>query len=312
MLFAPLDETEPDREVIHDLAGNDRLAELVQPRLVAQRVGVVLETGTPVVLSEVVETGVLQRERDEAIVVEYWFTHATWPPGARCESDAETSVWSMRVASILTASVLALGLTACGAGGGGGPSDLDLGGPTSGPVTTTTATTTTVPGSAGRAQVARARFAQLAVYESPDASQPMRVLQNPWTPKGAPRERIPQVLLVDSQQGDGWVKVKLPDEPQATDGWVRSFDVRISTVAYRIRIAFSRHRITVLERNKQIFQGPIRVADAEKANVQPGSFYVRRIEPARAMEMTASPYTYRFIARLLGRVPLGTPVEIAP
>src|SRR5689334_25187627 len=100
----------------------------------------------------------------------------------------------MRVVSILTALTLLLGCAACG--GGGGPGDLSLGGPTSAPVTTTTASrsTTTAPGHE-RALVARARFSQLAVYNSPDAPQPTRVLDNPWTPTGPPRERFPQVLL---------------------------------------------------------------------------------------------------------------------
>jgi len=215
----------------------------------------------------------------------------------------------MRVTSILTASIVVFGLAACG-GGGGGPGDLDLGGPTSAPVTTTTTTSTTQPGPDGRTQVARARFAQLAVYETPDAPQPKRVLENPWRPKGAPREQIPQVLLVETRQADGWVKVKLPDEPQPTDGWVRSFDVTITNVTYRIRVALARHRVTVTDGDRQIFLGPIRVTDAQAASVEPGQFYLRRVEPARANEMTASPYTYRFIAKLARRVPLGTPVEI--
>jgi hypothetical protein len=46
--------------------------------------------------------------------------------------------------------------------------------------------------------------------------------------------------------------------------------------------------------------------------IEPGQFYLRRVQPARAMEMTASPYTYRFIGSLVRRVPLGTPVEIVP
>ena len=219
----------------------------------------------------------------------------------------------MRVASILTAAVLVFGLAACGSGDGGGPSDLNLGGPTSGPVTTTVPTTTTTgpAGEPARTLGARARFAQLAVYATPAAAQPTRVLRNPWRPKGAPREQIPQVLLVETRQGDGWVKVKLPDEPQPTDGWVRSFDVRINTVTYRMRIAFARHRVTIFKNDRQIFQSPIRVTDAQKAKVEPGAFYLRRVEPARAMEMTSSPYTYRFIASLVRRVPLGTPVEIA-
>jgi hypothetical protein len=235
----------------------------------------------------------------------------TKPPGAIDTYGAEASFSVMRVASILTASVVVLGLTACGAGGGGGPSDLNLGGPTSAPITTIASTTTTTqPAESGRAQVARARFAQLAVYETPDAAQPERVLQNPWTPKGAPRERIPQVLLVTEQRPDGWVQVQLPDTPQPTDGWVRSFDVKITATTYRVRVVLSRHRVTIFDKERRIFQSPIRVTDAQDAGVVPGGFYLRRVELARANSMTASPYSYRFIGSLARRVPLGTPVEI--
>jgi hypothetical protein len=218
----------------------------------------------------------------------------------------------MRVASILTASVVLLGLTACGAGGGGGPGDLNLGGPTSAPVTTTTAPTTTTaePAAAGHALVARARVARLAVYASPEAGQPIQVLANPWTPKDAPRERIPQVLLVQQRPGNGWVQVLLPETPKPTAAWVREFDVKITTVTYRVRVILSRHRVTIFDGDHQIFQSPIRVTGAQDARLEPGGFYLRRVELARAMAMTASPYTYRFIGSLARRVPLGTPVEI--
>ncbi len=215
----------------------------------------------------------------------------------------------MRVVPILTATLLVFGLTACGAGGGGGPSDLNLGGPTSAPVTTTSAPTTSTP-AVGSSLAARARFAQLAVYGSPNAAVPERVLPNPWTPKESPRERVPQVLLVDHRQPDGWVQVLLPDTPQATEGWVRAFDVKVSTVTYRVRVVLSRHRIAVFDNDRQVFQSPISVADAQQAGVQPGPFYLRWAEPARTMAMTGSPYAYRFIASLVTRVPLGTPVDI--
>jgi len=216
----------------------------------------------------------------------------------------------MRVVSILTALILVLGGAACG--GGGGPSDLSLGGPTSAPVTTTTAprSTTTAPAGNARALVARARFSQLAVYNAPDAPQPTRVLDNPWTPKGAPRARIPQVLLVKTRRADGWIKVLLPDTPQPTDGWVRKFDVKVTPVAYRIRVALAAHRVTVYKDGAVVFRSPIRVEAAQAAHTQPGGFYLRRIEAARAMATTASPYAYRFIAKLVTRVPLGTPIEI--
>jgi hypothetical protein len=215
----------------------------------------------------------------------------------------------MRVVSILTALILVLGGAACG---GGGPSDLSLGGPTSAPVTTTTAppSTTTAPAGNALALVARARFSQLAVYNAPDAPQPTRVLDNPWTPKGAPRARTPQVLLVQTRRADGWIKVLLPDTPQPTDGWVRKFDVKVTPVAYRMRVAIAAHRVTVYRHGAVVFRGPIQVESAQAAHTQPGDFYLRRIEPARSMATTASPYAYRFIAKLVLRVPLGTPIEI--
>jgi hypothetical protein len=216
----------------------------------------------------------------------------------------------MRVVPILTASILVLGCAACG--GGGGPSDLSLGGTTSAPVTTTTAAPSTTTATAGdeRALVARARFSQLAVYNAPDAPEPTRVLDNPWTPTGAPRERIPQVLLVQTRGADGWIKVLLPDRPQPTNGWVRAFDVRVSPVAYRVRVALATHRVTVFNEDRVIFESPIRVDAALAARTQPGGFYLRRIVRARRMATTASPYAYRFVAGLAARVPLGSPVEI--
>ena len=216
----------------------------------------------------------------------------------------------MRVVSILTALLVLLGCAACG--GGGGPGDLSLGGPTLAPVTTTTGprTTTSTPAGSRRALVARARFSQLAVYNTPNAPQPTRVLDNPWTPTDAPRERIPQVLLVQTRRADGWLEVLLPDTPQPTDGWVRAFDVKVTPVAYRMRVALATHRVIVFKGDTVVFSSPIRVHAAEAAHTQPGGFYLRRVEPARVMATTASPYAYWIVASLVTRVPLGTPVEI--
>jgi hypothetical protein len=217
----------------------------------------------------------------------------------------------MRVVSVLTASILVLACVACASGGG--PSDLSLGGGTTLPALTTTTlprTTTSAPFGGERVLAARARFARLAVYASPDAAKPMRVLENPWTPKGAPRERITQVLLVESRRPDGWVKVLLPDTPEPKPGWVRAFDVKLSAVPYRVRVSLSRHRMTAFRGDETIFAGPIRVTEEIAIGTKPGRFYVRRIEPGRANGMTPSPYVYRFIARLASRVPLGTPVDI--
>jgi hypothetical protein len=91
---------------------------------------------------------------------------------------------------------------------------------------------------------------------------------------------------------------------------VRKFDVKVTPVAYRLRVALAAHRVTVYKDGAVVFRSPIRVESAQAAHTQPGGFYLRRIEPARSMATTASPYAYRFIAKLVTRVPLGTPIEI--
>src|SRR5207237_930028 len=84
------------------------------------------------------------------------------------------------------------------------------------------------------------------------------------------------------------------------------FDVKVTPVAYRMRVTLATHRVTVYKDGAVFFRGPIRVAAAQAAHAQPGRFYLRRIELARSVATTASPYAYRFVAKLANRVPLGT------
>ncbi len=217
----------------------------------------------------------------------------------------------MRVGPFLTASILVTGLAACG--GGGGPGDLTLGPPTSPPVTTTTSrahpSTSDGTGAPGRtASVARARFSRLAVFSSPDAPRPERVLVNPWRPDAVSRP-LPQILLVDSRRADGWVKVLLPVRPGGTTGWVRAFDVTIVRVAFRIRVALGARRITVFDADRVLYTGPIAIGAAARPT-PPGRYYLRRSVTAARSATTDSPYVYRLVAAMAGLLPLGTPVDI--
>src|SRR5207247_2195723 len=109
---------------------------------------------------------------------------------------------------------------------------------------------------------------------------------------------------------DGWVRVWLPDVPQPTPGWVRAFDVVVTSVAFRIRVALAQHRITVFDRRRVIYRGPIDVDAAERASTQAGDYYARRFVASRRSRTTTSPYVYDLIAPLAARLPLGTPVQI--
>jgi lipoprotein-anchoring transpeptidase ErfK/SrfK len=199
----------------------------------------------------------------------------------------------MRVVSIIAASILVVGLAACG--GGGGPSDLNLPStPTTAPVptTATTAPTRTSGAAIGQpfaaALVAHARVPTLAVYDIPGSAHPVRELANPWPAAGNdPSVRVPQVLLVDAQR-DGWVKVLLPVLP-STDGWVRASDVTVKKVGYVIRIALFSRQMTVLKQGQVLWQGPAAVG-APASPTPTGRFSVRSILAAPTTQTGYGPY----------------------
>jgi hypothetical protein len=180
------------------------------------------------------------------------------------------------------------------------------------PSTSVARTTTTGRGAAPGevVQTARAEFARLAVYAQPNDPAPSRVLDNPWKVPGTPAVKIPQVLLVESRRTDGWVQVLLPTSPRAQSGWVRAFDVRLTRVPYRIHIDRGQRRMTVLDRARVIYRGPIAVTAASRG-VHPGHYYLRRVVSLPRSRMTASPYVYGLVPQLSSRLPLGTPVDVA-
>jgi lipoprotein-anchoring transpeptidase ErfK/SrfK len=201
----------------------------------------------------------------------------------------------MRVVSIIAASILVVGLAACG--GGGGPSDLNLPStPTTAPVPTTATTTpaSTTGAAIGQpfaaALVAHARVPSLAVYDTPGSAHPVRRLANPWpAARNDPSLRVPQVFLVDAQR-DGWVKVLLPVLP-STDGWVRAADVTVTKVGYAIRISLALRQMTVLKQGRVLWQGPAAVG-APASPTPTGRFSVRAKLAAPNTQTAYGPYAF--------------------
>jgi lipoprotein-anchoring transpeptidase ErfK/SrfK len=208
--------------------------------------------------------------------------------------------------SIIATLVLGFGVAACG--GGGGPSDLTLpSSPTTVPApTSSTSTTTTVAGSSigspdapppAVSLVARARGAQLAVYDTPGSSHPVRELANPWPASNADAGvLVAQVLPVEAQQPDGWVQVFLPITPNGADGYVRAADVAVSKVGYGIRIGLRARRMTVFKRDKVIWQGKVAVGAAATPTLV-GHYAVRAILKAPTPQSTFGPYIFGLASR---------------
>jgi hypothetical protein len=219
----------------------------------------------------------------------------------------------MRVVPILATLLLVLGLAACG--GGGGPSDLGSTPTTIVVPTTEKAAISPAPATpatvlpAYASLVARAHVAKLAVYKNPAAARPERELSNPAAVASVPGARVAQVFLVQAQRDDGWVQVQLPFLPEGTSGWVRDTDVTITQVVFRVRVELGAGRLTVFSRGRQVDQGPM-VVDATASKTKAGHYYLRASFVVPASRMTASPFVYGLISKLVAEVPLGTPVDV--
>ena len=111
------------------------------------------------------------------------------------------------------------------------------------------AAVTTAPGtgdspSATSALSATAVGRSLPVYAKPDGPV-THTLSNPQA-NGAPR-----TLLVMKREG-AWLQVSLPVRPNGTTGWVRSTDVSIARVLYRIAVSTTAHRLRLYKSGRLV------------------------------------------------------------
>jgi lipoprotein-anchoring transpeptidase ErfK/SrfK len=130
----------------------------------------------------------------------------------------------------------------------------------------TTTTTTTVPEPTG-SQVAQAKAKSIEVFDSEDATTPVRSIVSGVDTSA---EAIPIVFLVKST-GDERLEVYLPVRPNGSSGWVRTADVTLSLVPYRIEVGISEHRIRVFEDDEVIVDEPVGVGRQDRPT--PGGVY---------------------------------------
>lgn len=155
--------------------------------------------------------------------------------------------------------------------------------------TTSSATTTTLP--PGVSLVAQVTGPQVGVYDSPEAPAPARTFNNPWLLNEEADKAIPQVFLVEEQRGDGWIRVLLPERPNGSSGWVRASEVNVTQNPYRFRVTLGEHKITVSERDKTIYEGPIAIGK-ESTPTPTGKYYTRVLLQAPDPNTVYGPFAY--------------------
>lgn len=118
---------------------------------------------------------------------------------------------------------------------------------------------------------ATAKIAAVAVYDVPGArAKLLRSLANPQ-PSGAPLT----FLLKDAKDAD-WLQVYLPVRPNGSAGWVRSTDVTVAAVTFRVDVQLKAHRLTVFENGEKRGDYPIGVGTANTPTPG-GVFYLKEL-----------------------------------
>jgi lipoprotein-anchoring transpeptidase ErfK/SrfK len=174
-----------------------------------------------------------------------------------------------RLHAALAVPVLLLALAATGCGGGGNAS-LGHTAPSS-----SLAPPTSAAPAPNTSYVAQAIVPTLDVFDTPNAEEPSRQLDNPWVVNpDYPDQTVPQVFLVTQQRTDGWAQILLPIRPNGSTGWVRTRDVQISSTDYHVEVELGAHRITVTQGNNVSYQGPVAIG-APDTPTPTGQYYVR-------------------------------------
>jgi lipoprotein-anchoring transpeptidase ErfK/SrfK len=147
------------------------------------------------------------------------------------------------------------------------------------------------PGPApGTSQIAQANVPVLHVYAEPLDRASIQDFANPWFINDDQRYPIPLILLVESQRPD-WTEVLLPIRPNGTSGWVRTSDVRLITVHYRVEVDLSEHHLTVYQDGRLFLEDTVAVGKPSTPTPV-GRYFIRVLLRAPDPNTVYGPFAY--------------------
>lgn len=118
---------------------------------------------------------------------------------------------------------------------------------------------------------ATAKIAAVAVYDLPGTgAHRLRSLANPQ-PSGAPL-----TFLLKDAQGPGWLEVFLPVRPNGSSGWIRTVDVSVTAVTFRVDVHVKSHVLKVFENGDLRGTYPVGVG-TENTPTPGGTFYLKEL-----------------------------------
>lgn len=132
--------------------------------------------------------------------------------------------------------------------------------------------------------VARARVAQVRVFDEPGAGKPRLVLASP------DRSGAPLVFVVRNTDGE-WLQVELPVRPNGSLGWIARVDVELSQHDYRIVVDLGAHMITVSRGTAVVDREPVGIGTRDTPTPG-GSYYTTALIQPPDPNGFYGPYVY--------------------
>lgn len=118
---------------------------------------------------------------------------------------------------------------------------------------------------------ATAKVAAVSIYDLPtEGRHLLRKLDNPQ-PSGAPL-----TFLLKDARGADWLEVYLPVRPNGSSGWVRTAEVSVSAVTFRVDVHVKTHRLVVFENGELRSEYPIGVG-TQNTPTPGGIFYLKEL-----------------------------------
>lgn len=85
---------------------------------------------------------------------------------------------------------------------------------------------------------------------------------------------IPIVFLVKGERGDR-LEVFLPTPPSGSTGWVRTADVTVSQVSFRVVVDLGDHRLRVFDDDEEVLDEPVAIGRTDRPD--PGRYYIKEL-----------------------------------
>lgn len=121
---------------------------------------------------------------------------------------------------------------------------------------------------------------EIAVHDGPDG-RVVDTIENPW--KGATDgsgPTSPPAFVVEGQddpRDDEWLHVDLPTAPTGSLGYIRSADVTVECIAYRITVNRQDFTLTLTNQGEPVFEPfPVGLGSDQRAT-NPGTYFVTEL-----------------------------------